>query len=52
MVDTREELLMLQPVDVDRRHRPMRGSRGKTRPHFTVGDYILVPRVSKQGTHR
>ena len=26
--------------------------RGKTLPHFTVGDYVLVARVSRQGKHR
>ena len=26
--------------------------RGKTLPHFTVGDYVLVARVSTQGKHR
>ena len=26
--------------------------RGKTLPHFTVGDYVLVARVSRQGQHR
>ena len=26
--------------------------RGKTLPHFTVGDYVLVTRVSRQGKHR
>ena len=25
--------------------------RGKTLPHFTVGDYVLVARVSRQGKH-
>ena len=26
--------------------------RGKTLPNFTVGDYVLVARVSRQGQHR
>ena len=26
--------------------------RGKTLPHFTAGDYVLVARVSTQGKHR
>ena len=26
--------------------------RVKTLPHFTVGDYVLVARVSRQGKHR
>ena len=26
--------------------------RGKTLPHFTVGDYVLVARVSRQDKHR
>ena len=26
--------------------------RGKTLPNFTVGDYVLVARVSRQGKHR
>ena len=26
--------------------------RGKTLPHFTVGDYVMVARVSRQGKHR
>ena len=26
--------------------------RGKTLPHCTVGDYVLVARVSRQGKHR
>ena len=29
-----------------------RSSRGKTLPQFTVGDYVLVARVSRQGKHR
>ena len=32
---------VLQRVDADRRHHRARGSRGKTLPHFTVGDYVL-----------
>ena len=53
LVDIREELLagVLQRVDADCHHRAC-GSRGKTLPHFTVGDYVLVARVSKQGKHR
>ena len=42
---------MLQRVDADRHHHQARGSHGKTLPHFTVGDYVLVARVSKQGKH-
>ena len=54
LVGTQEELLVgvLQHVDVDRRHHRARGSRGKTLPHFTVGDYFLVVRVSRRGKHR
>ena len=54
LVDTQEEILagVLQRVDADRRHHRARGSRGKTLPHFTVGDYVLVARVSRQGKHR
>ena len=53
LVDTQELLAgVLQRVDADRRHHQARGSRGKTLPHFTVGDYVLVARVSKQGKHR
>ena len=26
--------------------------RGKTLPHLTIGDYVLVARVSRQGKHR
>ena len=53
-MDTQEELLagVLQHLNADRRHRRARGSRGKTPPHFTVGDYVLVARVSGQGKHR
>ena len=51
LVDTQEELLagVLQRVDADRRHHLARGGRDKTLPHFTVGDYVLVVRVSRQG---
>ena len=54
LVDTQEELLagVLQRVDADRRHHRARGCRGKTLPHFTVGDYVLVAEVSRQGKHR
>ena len=54
LVDTQEELLagVLQRVDADRRHHRARGSRGKMLPRFTVGDYVLVARVSKRGKHR
>ena len=54
LVDTQEELLagVLQDVDADRLHHRARGSRGKTLPRFTVGDNVLVTRVSKQGKHR
>ena len=54
LVDTEEELLagVLQRVRADRRHHRVRGSRSKTLPHFTVGDYVLVARVSRQGKHR
>ena len=53
-MDTQEEPLagVLQHVDADRRHHRARGSRGKTLPHFTVGDCVLVAPVSKQGKHR
>ena len=49
LVDTQEELLagVPQRVDADRRHHRARGSRGKTLALFTVGDYVLVARVSK-----
>ena len=52
VVNTQEELLVgvLQYADADCPHRAC-GSRGKTLPHFTVGDYVLVARVSKQGKH-
>ena len=53
VVNTQEELLVgvLQYADADcRRHRAC-GSRGKTLPQFTVGDYVLVVRVSRQGQH-
>ena len=54
LVDTQEELVagVLQRVDANRRHHRARGSRGKTLPHFTLGDYDLVARVSRQGKHR
>ena len=54
LVGTQEEILagVLQLVDADRRHHQARGSRDKTLPYFTVGDYVLVARVSKQGKHR
>ena len=54
LVDTRKELVagMLQRVDADRRHHRALGSRGKTLPHFTVGDYVLMAWVSRQGKHR
>ena len=53
LVHTQEELLagVLQRVDADRRHHCARASRGKRLPHFTVGDYVLVARVSRQGKH-
>ena len=53
LLDTQEELLagVLERVDTDRRHHRTRASRGKTLPHFTVGDYVLVARVSRQGKH-
>ena len=53
LVDTQEELLagVLQRVDANRCQHRARGSRGKTLPHFTVGDYVLVARVSRQGKH-
>ena len=52
-VDTQEELLarVQQRVGTDRRHQRARGSRGKTLPHFTVGDYVLLAEVSTQGKH-
>ena len=54
LVDTQEKFRagVLQRVDADRRHHPARGSRAKTLPHFTVGNYVLVARVSRQGKHR
>ena len=54
LVDTQEELLagVLHHVDADRRHHRARGGRGKILPHFTVGDYVPVVRVSRQGKHR
>ena len=54
VVDTEEEFLagVLQRVDADRSHHCARGSRGKTLPHFTVGDYVLMAWVSRQGKHR
>ena len=54
LVDTSEELLagVLQRVDGDRGHHRTRGSRGKTPPNFTVGDYVLVAQVSRQGKYR
>ena len=53
LVDTQEEILagVLQRVDTDRRHHRAHGSRSTTLPHFTVGDYVLVARVSKQDKH-
>ena len=53
-VDVQEELLkgVLKRLDADSRHHRARGSRGKTLPRFTVGDYALVARVSTQGKHR
>ena len=43
LVDTQEELLagVLHRIDADRRHHHTRVSRGKTLPHFTVGDYKM-----------
>ena len=35
-----------------RRERHCVWERGKTLPHFTVGDYVLVARVSRQGTSK
>ena len=54
LVDIQAEPLagVLQRVDADRRHHRPRGSRGKSLPQFTVGDYVLVARVSRQGQHR
>ena len=54
LLDTQEGLLagVLQRVDADHRHHRSRGSRGNTLPHFTVGSYVLVARVSRQGKHR
>ena len=54
LMDTQEELLagVLQRVDADPRHLRARGSRGKPLPHLTVGDYVLVARISRQGKHR
>ena len=54
LVDTEEEVLtgVLQGIDADRPDHRARGSRGKTLPHFTVGDYVLMAWVSRQGKHR
>ena len=54
LVDAKEKILagLLQLVDTGRRHPRERGSRGKTLPHFTVGDCVLVARVSIQLEHR
>ena len=51
LADTQEELLagVLPRVNADRRHHRARGTRGKTLPRFTVGDYVLVGRPSRQG---
>ena len=43
---------MLQCVDSDLCHHRARGGRSKTLPHFTIGDYVRVARVSRQGKHR
>ena len=53
LLDTQEELPagVLQRLGADRHHRA-RGSRGKTLLHFTVGNYVLVAPVSRQGKHR
>ena len=37
---------------MDRLKRHCVWDRGKTLPHFTVGDYVLVARVSRQGKRR
>ena len=54
LVDTKDELLagVLERVDAYHRHHRARGSCGKTLPHFTVDDYVIVARVSRYGKHR
>ena len=49
-----EELLagVQQRIDADYRQHRARGSCLKTLPYFTVGNFVLVSRVSKQGKHR
>ena len=54
LLDTQAELLagVLQRFVADRRHHRAVGIPGKTLPHSTVGDYVVVAGVSKQGKHR